>query len=436
MTLQTGVPPRLFAQFTPKIYTLLRGGYDLGALRADAFAGLTVAIVALPLSMAIAIASGLSPDRGLYTACVGGFVISALGGSRFQIGGPAGAFIVLIAGIVEARGYGGLALATAMGGAIMVVAGLLRLGSLVKYVPMAVTIGFTAGIAAIIFASQVRELLGLDLAHEPAALLPKLAALAGALGSLRPEALAISAFSIASILAVRHWRPRWPAMLIAVAAGAILAAALGWDVATIGSRYGAMPRGLPAPSWPSATWPELAALLPDALAIALLGAIESLLCAVVADRIGGGQHRSNGELVAQGVANVASVVFGGMPVTGAIARTATNVRAGARSPVAGMLHALYILAIMLVAAPLASYIPLASLGAVLAVVAWNMAERHAVGAMLRRRDGATLVLLATFLLTIFRDLTLGIGVGLALSAVLHLASKGKGRKSPSAAPLH
>ncbi len=424
MSVQTNPVPGLIGQYTPKLYTQLRGGYGRRAFGADALAGLTVAIVALPLSMAIAIASGLGPERGLFTACVGGFVISALGGSRFQIGGPAGAFIVLIAGIVERSGYQGLALATIMAGAIMVAAGFLKLGGLVKYVPMAVTVGFTSGIAVIIFASQLHELLGLELAREPAALVPKLEALYAAFGSRHLEAIAVSAFSIAIIAAFRHWRPHWPAMLIAVAAGAILALALHLDVATIGSRFGAIPNRLPAPSWPAADINSAIALLPDAFSIALLGAIESLLCAVVADRMGGGAHRSNGELVAQGAANIAAVAFGGMPVTGAIARTATNVRAGARSPVAGIAHALYILIFMFAAAPLASYIPLASLGAVLAVVAWNMAERHAFFALLRRANGETAALLATFLLTIFRDLTLGISVGIAISAAFYVAANG------------
>jgi len=406
--------------FTPKLATMLRAGYSAADFRADALAGLTVAIVALPLSMAIAIGSGLSPEKGLFTAIVGGFLISALGGSRFQIGGPAGAFIVLIATIVERHGYDGLVLATLMAGVMMLAAGFLRLGTYIKYIPFPVTVGFTAGIAVIIFASQLKELLGLDIAHEPAALLPKLDAIWSGLGTVNPATVALSLFAIATIVGLRRLRPRWPGMLIAVAATAVLTAALDLDVATIGSKFGEVPRTLPLPSLPSFELAKIRALLPDAIAIALLGSIESLLSAVVADGMTGRKHRSNCELVAQGAANVASVIFGGMCATGTIARTATNVRAGARTPVAGILHAIYILLFMLIAAPLAAFIPLASLGGVLAVVAWNMAEKEEFASLLRTSWGDAAVLLATFLLTIFEDLTIAIGVGVTLGAFLFL----------------
>ena len=412
--------PSFVEMFTPKLVTVLKEGYGLRDLQADAVAGLTVAIVALPLSMAIAIACGLSPDRGLYTAIVGGFLISALGGSRFQIGGPAGAFIVLIFSIVERHGYEGLVLATVMAGAIMLLIGFMRWGTYIKYIPYPVTVGFTTGIAVIIFASQLKELLGLDVAKEPAALLPKLAVLWAAIGSIQPITIGLSVLAIAIILGLRRLRPNWPGMLIAVAVCAALTGALHLDVATIGSRFGGMPQSLPTPSLPVFDLAKMRALLPDALAIALLGAIESLLSAVVADGMSGRRHRSNCELVAQGFANIAAPIFGGMPVTGTIARTATNVRSGARGPVSGMLHAVYILLFMLVAAPLASYIPLASLGAVLAVVAWNMAEKEEFVALMRASKGDALVLLATFLLTVFEDLTLGIAVGVTLGAFLFL----------------
>jgi sulfate permease, SulP family len=412
--------PSVAELFTPKLVTVLREGYHLSDLRADTVSGLTVAIVALPLSMAIAIGSGLSPEKGLFTAIVGGFLISALGGSRYQIGGPAGAFIVLIATIVEQRGYDGLVLATAMAGLIMIAAGFLRLGTYIKYIPFPVTVGFTAGIATIIFASQIKDLLGLDIAHEPAALLPKLATLATSLGTLKPVTLMISLLSIAIIVGVRRIRPTWPGMLIAVGVTAFLAWALGLDVATIGSRFGEVPRTLPAPHFPAFDLAKLRAALPDAISIALLGAIESLLSAVVADGMTGRKHRSNCELVAQGVANVAAVTFGGMCVTGTIARTATNVRAGAHGPVSGMLHALFVLLFMLVAAPLAAYIPLASLGGVLAVVSWNMAEKEEFATLLRSSWGDAAVLMATFLLTIFVDLSTAIAVGVTLGAFLFL----------------
>ena len=412
--------PSFAELYTPKLVTLLREGYRLRDLQADAIAGLTVAVVALPLSMAIAIACGLSPERGLYTAIVGGFLVSALGGSRFQIGGPAGAFIVVIFSIVERQGYDGLVIATMMAGAMMLVVGFMRWGTYIKYIPYPVTVGFTAGIATIIFASQIKELLGLDLASEPAALIPKLTALAGAIGTIRPMTVAMSILAVAIILILRRLRPNWPGILIAVALCAALTGLLHLDVATIGSRFGGVPRMLPSPALPAFDLTRMWTLLPDAFSIALLGAIESLLSAVVADGMTGRRHRSNCELVAQGVANIVAPIFGGMPVTGTIARTATNVRAGAKGPVSGMLHALYVLLFMLIAAPLAAYIPLASLGAVLAVVAWSMAEKEEFVALVRAFGGDALVLLATFLLTIFESLTLGIGVGVTLGAFLFL----------------
>lgn len=428
-------PPTFRELFTPKLVTLLREGYGTRDLAADAMAGLTVAIVALPLSMAIAIASGLSPEKGLFTAIVGGFLISALGGSRFQIGGPAGAFIVLIATIVERHGYDGLVLATAMAGLMMTAAGFLRLGTYIKYIPLPVTVGFTAGIAIIILASQVKDVLGLDMATEPAALAPKLAAIWAALGSINPAAVALSALAVALILTVRRMRPHWPGMLIAVIVTALLTALLDLQVATIGSRFGDIPRTLPLPSLPAFDLAKLHAVFPDAIAIALLGAIESLLSAVVADGMTGRKHRSNCELVAQGVANVASVTFGGMCATGTIARTATNVRAGARTPVSGMLHAVYILLFLIIAAPLAAYIPLASLGGVLVVVAWNMADKEEFANLLRASWGDATVLMATFLLTIFEDLTIAIAVGVTLGAFLFMHRMAEGVEVATGRPL-
>ncbi|HEX2842080.1 SulP family inorganic anion transporter [Hyphomicrobium sp.] len=412
--------PSFIELFTPKLVSLLREGYGWADFRADAIAGLTVAIVALPLSMAIAIGSGLSPDKGLYTAVVGGFLVSALGGSRFQIGGPAGAFIVLIASIVERQGYDGLVLATLLAGLMMICIGLMRLGTYIKYIPFPVTVGFTAGIAVIIFASQMKELLGLDMVKEPAALLPKLAAIGANLDTVNPQAVLLAVLGITIIIGLRRVRPKWPGLLIAVTATAFLTWLFGLDVATIGSRFGGVPNAPPIPSLPAFDIAKLRAVFPDAVAIALLGAIESLLSAVVADGMTGRKHRSNCELVAQGVANMAAVSFGGMCVTGTIARTATNVRAGARSPVSGMLHAVYVLLFMLVAAPLASFIPLAALGAVLAVVAWNMAEKEEFVRLMRASWGDATVLLATFMLTIFDDLTTAIGVGVTLGAFLVL----------------
>jgi SulP family sulfate permease len=415
-----GQQPSFAELFTPKLVTVLREGYRFADFRADVIAGLTVAIVALPLSMAITIASGVTPDRGLTTAVIGGFIVSLLGGSRFQIGGPAGAFIVLVALTAERHGVNGVILATLMAGVFLIVAGFLRLGTYIKFIPYPVTVGFTAGIAVVIFATQIKDLLGITLAKEPGELVPKLQALAGSLHTAHFSAVAVAAISIGIIVGLRKLRPSWPGILIAVTVAGIAAWALSLPVETIGTKFGGIPRELPWPAWPVFSLEKARMVLPDAIAFALLGAIESLLSAVVADGMTGRRHRSNCELVGQGFANIGSALFGGICVTGTIARTATNVRAGARSPISGMLHALFLLLFMLIAAPLASYIPLAALAAVLAVVAWNMAEKQELWTLIRSSWGDATVLLATFLLTIFRDLTEGILVGFALGVVLFI----------------
>jgi SulP family sulfate permease len=411
--------PTFVGLFTPKLVTVLRERYGLSDLKADILAGLTVAIVALPLSMAIAIASGVTPDRGLYTAIVGGFIISALGGCRFQVGGPAGAFIVLVAATVALHGVDGLILATMLAGVILMAGGFLRLGTFIKYIPYPVTVGFTTGIAVIIFATQVKDLLGLRLAgKEPGPFLDKLAALGEALPTFDIATVAVTALTIGVIVTVRRFWPHWPVFLIAVSLAAVAVASLGLSVETIGTRFGGIPNSLPAPHLPAISIDKIMQMLPAAFSFALLGGIESLLSAVVADSMTGRRHRSNCELVAQGVANIASALFGGICVTGAIARTATNVRAGARSPVAGILHSAFLLLFMLVAAPLASYIPLAALAAVLAMIAWNMAEKHQFATLIRASRGDAVVLLATFLLVVFRDLTEGILIGFGIGTVL------------------
>lgn len=419
------VPPKPapgFAElFTPKLVTVLREGYSFSSLRADAIAGLTVAIVALPLSMAIAIASGATPAQGLYTAIVGGFFVSALGGSRFQIGGPAGAFIVLVAATVQAHGMDGLILAVFLSGLMLMAVGFLRLGTYIKFIPYPVTVGFTAGIAVIIFASQIKDLLGLRLdGAEPGPLIEKLPVLWSGLPTASPASVVLAGATIALVVGLKRLRPRWPGMLIAVAVTGLATAGLGLPVATIGTAFGGISSGLPIPALPAFDLQKVQTVLPSAVAFALLGSIESLLSAVVADGMTGRRHRSNCELVAQGVANVASGLFGGICVTGTIARTATNVRAGAHGPVAGMLHAVFLLLFVLVAAPLASYIPLASLAGVLAVVAWNMVEKQAFATLLRTQRGDAAVLLVTFALTIFRDLTEAIVVGFALGSILFI----------------
>lgn len=419
-TTRQSAAPSFAELFTPKLVTVLREGYGLLQLRADAIAGLTVAIVALPLSMAIAIASGATPAQGLYTAIVGGFLVSLLGGSRFQIGGPAGAFIVLVASTVALHGMDGLILATFLSGLMLAAVGFLRLGTFIKFIPFPVTVGFTAGIAVIIFASQIKELFGLTLDHEPGELLEKLLALWAVRASITPAAVLLSAVTIGIIIGLRRWRPHWPGMLIAVAVAATVAALLELPVQTIGTKFGGIPSSLPAPTLPDLSMDKILAVLPASISFTLLGAIESLLSAVVADGMTGRRHRSNCELVAQGAANVGSALFGGFCVTGTIARTATNVRAGAHGPVAGMLHAVFILLFMLVAAPLAAYIPLAALAGVLAVVAWNMIEKPAIAILARSGWGEATVLGATFFLTIFRDLTEAIVVGFALGSVLFI----------------
>src|SRR6202048_1426013 len=428
--------PSFAELFAPKLVTVLREGYGFADFRADAISGLTVAIVALPLSMAIAIASGVPPDRGLYTAVIGGFIVSLLGGSRFQIGGPAGAFIVLVALTAERHGVDGVILATTMAGMFLIAAGFLRLGTYIKFIPYPVTVGFTAGIAVIIFASQLKDLFGITLTtKEPGELIPKLEALARGLPTANVSAVAVAAVSIAIIIVLRKCRPHGPDILIAVVVAALATWALSLPVETIGTRFGGIPRELPWPSWPQFSLEKARAVWPDAIAFALLGAIESLLSAVVADGMTGRRHRSNCELVAQGFANIGSALFGGICVTGTIARTATNARAGARGPIAGMLHSVFLLLFMLIAAPLASYIPLAALASVLVMVAWNMAEKQEFATLIRSSRGDATVLLATFLLTIFRDLTEGILVGFALGAVLFINRMAEMTGIEAGAPL-
>lgn len=405
----------------PKLLTVLREGYSFAALRADAIAALTVAIVALPLSMAIAIASGVGPERGLYTAIIGGFLVSAFGGSRFQIGGPAGAFIVLVSACVTQTGVEGLILATFLSGGMLAVLGVLRLGSYIRFMPYPVTVGFTTGIGVIILASQMKDLFGLHLnGPEPGEIIAKVETLWAARDSFNPTALGVALGTILVIESVKRIDSRLPSLLIGVALASLVAAVLGLQVETIASRFGALPRILPAPALPDFSREAVIAALPWAVSFTLLGAIESLLSAMVADGMSGTQHRSNMELVAQGLANMGAAIFGGFCVTGTIARTATNVRAGARGPISGMLHALFILLFMVVAAPLAGYIPLAALAGLLAIVAWNMIERHEFLALLRSSRGDALVLLATFLLVVFRDLTEGIVVGFALGGLVFI----------------
>lgn len=417
----SGVRQERDFEFKPALISALKQGYSRSDLKDDALSGLTVAIVALPLSMALAIATGLPPERGLYTAIIGGFLISLLGGSKFQIGGPAGAFIVLISLTLERHGYEGLVLATILAGAIMLLVGVLRLGTFIKYIPHAVTVGFAAGISVIIFASQLKDLLGLQLTKEPAHLAPKLVAIWNVLPSVKPLTLAFSVICVIAILLLRKHRPRWPGFVIVVFVAAAIAWFLHVDIATIGSRFGAVPNSLPAPALPTFNLAKIYAVLPDAIALALLGSIESLLSALVADRMSGDKHRSNMELVAQGTANIASVAFGGMPATGTIARTATNIRSGAKSPVSGILHAAFLFVFMAIAAPLATHIPLPALAAVLVVVALNMSDQEEFRGIVTAHWTGAMVLLAVFLITAFYDVVVAILVGLALKFVFRAA---------------
>jgi len=406
--------------FLPKTVTTLRQGYGPSDLQADLIAGLTVAIVALPLAMALAIASGATPEKGLVTAVVAGFLISLLGGSRFQIGGPTGAFVVIVYGVIARHGYDGLLMATLMAGLILIAAGLARLGTLIKYIPDPVTTGFTTGIAAIILVGQVGEFLGLRLAPASAEILPRLAALWEARGSLNPWAAGVATACLAAILLQRRWAPRWPGFLIVTVAAAAAVWALDLPVETIGSRFGGVTGMLEPPRLDFWSWGKVEAVFPSALTIALLAGIESLLSAVVADQMTGRRHRSNMELVAQGFANIASAAFGGIPATGAIARTATSIRAGARSPVAGMAHALFLLMFLLPLGGLLALAPLAALSAVLVVVAVNMAEFPRFRLLLAASPGDRAVLLVTFGLTLFTDLTVAIAVGMVLASFVFM----------------
>lgn len=406
--------------FVPKLITVLREGYSFQAARSDLLAGLTVAIVALPLAMALAIASGTTPDKGLLTAAVAGFLISALGGSRFQIGGPTGAFVVVVFNVIAQHGFDGLVIATFMAGIILIVAGFARLGTWIKYIPEPVVTGFTAGIAVIILASQFKDFFGLSLDQVPAAFFDKWPAFWAVRDTLSLPTLAVAAGALAVIVLLRRRAPRLPGFLIAVVAASLVVLAFDLPVETIGSRFGGVSSAIPMPSLPHVTLERIGILLPSAFTIAFLAGVESLLSAVVADGMTGRRHRSNCELVAQGVANTASALVGGIPATGAIARTATNVRSGARSPIAGMIHAVIILAFMLFLAPVADVIPLASLAAVLVVVAINMSEMGRFRALLRGPWGDRIVLLLTFGLTVAVDLVLAIEVGVVLAAVLFM----------------
>ncbi|MEZ5443953.1 MAG: SulP family inorganic anion transporter [Lysobacterales bacterium] len=386
----------------------------------DLLAGLTVAIVALPLAMALAIASGATPDKGLLTAVVAGFLISTLGGSRVQIGGPTGAFIPVVFLVIQQHGYDGLILATLLAGVILILAGLLRVGALMRYMPRPVITGFTAGIAVIIFCSQLKDFFGLQTGALPAEFLPRMAGLLAAAPSWQPLTVGLGLAALVLIVLLRRHAPRWPAFLLAVLLLTLLNPFLPTPAETLGQRFGEIRFALPAPHWPAVSLARLVELLPAALTIAFLAGIESLLSAVVADGMTGGRHRPNAELLAQGVANGASALFGGLPATGAIARTATNVRAGALTPLAGIVHAVFVLAAMLLLGPWLAHVPLVALAAVLVIVAWNMSEHEHFRHLLRAPLGDRIILLLSFGLTVLVDLTVAIQTGLVVAAFVFM----------------
>ena len=412
-----GVRQRL----TPKLWTVLKEGYSFPRFRADAMAGLTVAIVALPLSMALGVASGASPDKGLVTAVVAGLLISVLGGSRVQVGGPTGAFVVVVFNIIATHGYDGLLLATLLAGFILTGAGLMKLGRMIRFIPHPVITGFTAGIAVIIASSQVKDFFGLSMENVPADFLPKWQAYLRAVGSIDMPTLAVGAGALALVVALRRFAPRLPGFLAAIVASSLAASVLGLQVETIGSRFPDIPSGLPAPALPNISVAAVTQVLPSAFTIAFLAGIEALLSAVVADGMAGTRHRSSQELVGQGVANIGSALFGGLPATGAIARTATNVRAGGRTPVAGIMHALFLLLFVLFATDLMAYVPMAALAAILFVVAWGMSEIGRFIALMKLGGSDRTVLLLTFVLTVFVDLTVAIGVGVTVASLVFMA---------------
>jgi SulP family sulfate permease len=403
----------------PKLVLALRA-YNAQMFLHDLLAGVTVGLVALPLAMAFGIASGVTPQAGLYTAVVAGFLISALGGSRTQIGGPTGAFVVIVAGILARFGLSGLSMVTLMAGVLLVIMGLTGLGAAVQFIPRMVVIGFTNGIAILIASTQIKDFFGLSTPPVPSEFLPRMQLLVAHAASFNPYALGLGLCTLAILLIIPRINRRIPASIIAVLSCTAAAALLHLPVETIGSRFGGIPRGLPPINVPSFHAEHIIPLIPAAFTVAMLAALESMLSAVVADGMTGDRHNSNVELTAQGVANIVSPLFGGIPATGAIARTATNIRAGARSPVSGMIHALTLLVILLVAAPLASYIPLCTLAAVLFVVAYNMGEWHEIGAIFHLDFAAISVWLVTFALTVFADLTVAVAVGLGLAALTYI----------------
>ena len=403
------------------ISIILKHGYTLKNFCADSIAGITVAIIALPLAMAFAIASGVSPEKGLFTAIVAGFFISFLGGSRYQIGGPTGAFVVVLYTVILKHGYDGLVIATFLAGIMLILMGLFKLGNIIKYIPYPVTVGFTTGIALIIFSSQMKDFFGLSIEKMPADFTEQWAIYAHEIFSVNFYALGIAFVSLLFLFKLRSMYPKVPAPIVVIILSSLAVSLFNLPVETIGSKFGALPTTLPEPSLPDFSLEKIRAVFPDAITIALLGAIESLLSCVVADGMTGDRHHSNKELIAQGSANIASVIFGGIAATGAIARTATNIKSGAFSPISGIIHALMLLFFMFVFSKFITLIPLATLAAILVVVAWNMSEFHHFKAIaLKSEKNDAIVLMMTFFLTVLIDLNTGVQTGIMLAGLLFI----------------
>lgn len=411
-----------FHDFIPKSYLCFTKGYSLATFKKDLIAGVTVGIVALPLAMAFAIASGVDPARGLYTAIIAGFLISLFGGSRVQIGGPTGAFVVIIYDIVQRTGYNGLCLSTLIASMILILFGIFRLGSFIKYVPHSLVTGFTTGIAVIIFSTQIKDFFGLHMGTPPAEFMAKWTAYFHAFPTFEPATLCLALATLALILFIRKKIPSLPWGIAAIVFATTIFILFEIPVATIFSRFGEIPHYLPTPSLCHFSIPNggFNEIIKDGITIAFLGSIESLLSAVIGDGMIGGKHKSNCELIAQGIGNFGSILFGGIPATGAIARTATNVKSGAQTPLAGMIHALTLFLILVVLSPLTSQIPLAALSAVLIMVAWNMSEIHHFTRLLKGPLGDRLVLIVSFLLTVFVDITVAISVGMILACFVFM----------------
>lgn len=406
--------------FTPKLVERLHKGYNLDKFKRDCVAGLTVAVISIPLAMALAIASGVTPAQGLYTAIVAGFFIALLGGSRYQIGGPTGAFVVVIFGVMQQYGYDGLAMTMLIAGMVLIIAGYLKLGTYIKYIPYPVVVGFTAGIGLLLISTQVKDLLGLQIDNVPAEILPKWNVYIHNFDKLSWSSVVISVFTFAAIFYTQFKKPKLPAYLISVVGATLIVALFGLDIATIGNKFGGIPHFLPMPQVPDFDWNLLFKVMPSGLTIAFLAGIESLLSATVVDGMSGDNHNSNAELVGEGIANIACVFFMGVPATGAIARTATNFKARASSPIAGIMQSVFLLLFMLLLSPAAKYIPLACLSAVLIIVGWNMMNVEKIYKLLLGPRGDRYTLLTTLLLTVLVDLNTAISVGFIMASVIFM----------------